>query len=441
MENKSFKKLLEDYKHELFGNILPFWLKNGIDEKYGGYFTCFSNDGSRLLHEHKFTWSQGRFVWMLARLYRTFEGTIDESGRQHYLELAASGAGFLIEHALLPGGNCAFILDRQGGPILLDNEGKARSAEGGESYDLSIYADFFVIYGLGEYAHASGEKKALDFALDLYRSVKKRLASGNYRTDPYPVPRGYKVHGLPMILLETSQELAEAARSLGFEKKAEALCETAADSVSEIMTNFRRPGDRILLEMIGTDNQPRDNLLGRYINPGHVLEDMWFIMHWALRAQDRRLFAEAAETIRWKLELAWDREYGGLPQFLDRSGEPPRGELPEELQNHEMVKKLRSNWSNKLWWVHSEAIYALLLALDELGESWIADWFWRVHEYTFSTFPNPDKSVGEWIQIRDRAGRPESKVVALPVKDPFHIVRALTLAIPVLERLASKFGS
>ena len=103
-----------------------------------------------------------------------------------------------------------------------------------------------------------------------------------------------------------------------------------------------------------------------------------------------------------------------------------------------MVKKLRENWSNKLWWVHSEAIYALLLALAELEEPWIEEWFWKVHEYTFRTFPNPDKSVGEWIQIRDRAGRPEAKVVALPVKDPFHIVRALTLAIPVIERFVGK---
>ena len=66
------------------------------------------------------------------------------------------------------------------------------------------------------------------------------------------------------------------------------------------------------------------------------------------------------------------------------------------------------------------------------------DWYWKAHDYTFETFPNPDRIVGEWIQIRDRQGSPESKVVALPVKDPFHIARAMLLAIPVLERLALK---
>ena len=57
------------------------------------------------------------------------------------------------------------------------------------------------------------------------------------------------------------------------------------------------------------------------------------------------------------------------------------------------------------------------------------DWFRKLHDYTFSTFPNPDKQVGEWLQLRDRAGRPLAGPVGgrLPVKDPYHITRALYL--------------
>jgi N-acylglucosamine 2-epimerase len=75
-----------------------------------------------------------------------------------------------------------------------------------------------------------------------------------------------------------------------------------------------------------------------------------------------------------------------------------------------------------------------LLALTLTGE----ERYWRlynqVHEYTFATFPHPDPEIGEWIQIRDREGKPESKVVALPVKDPFHIARNLILIIQLLEQ-------
>ncbi|MCE5270983.1 AGE family epimerase/isomerase, partial [bacterium] len=177
---------------------------------------------------------------------------------------------------------------------------------------------------------------------------------------------------------------------------------------------------------------------GRYICPGHTIEDMWFVMHWALRTDDKSLLARAAGTLRWALEKGWDKQYGGIPQFLDKSGRPPEGDTPDGLEGHEMVKKLRGNWSNKLWWVHSEALYALLLAREQLDEPWMDEWYARVHDYTFAVFPNPNRLVGEWIQILDREGRPEEKVVALPVKDPFHIARALLLAIPVLERLAAR---
>jgi N-acylglucosamine 2-epimerase len=437
---RSFEQAAKTYRDELFGSILPFWMRNGIDSEYGGYYTCFSNDGSRKLADHKFTWSQGRFVWMLSRLYRTMKDRVTPEESALWLQAARRGAEFLIGNCRLESGNCAFILDRRGAPILLDPEDRPRKAAPGEDYDLSIYADFFVIYGLGEYAAASGDHDSFTFALDLYDHAIARLKSGVFRSEPYPVPPGYKKHGEQMITLETAQELADAAESFGQSRIAKRLRKQCAECAAEIMGNFRRPEERVVLEMIGMDNQPVDTMIGRYVNPGHTIEDMWFVMHWADRTGDKELFEQASETVRWALDLGWDMKYGGIPQFLDKSGEKPRGDIPPELETHEMVFKLRNNWSNKLWWPHSEAIYALLLAYERLNQPWQEEWFWRVHDYTLETFPNPDREVGEWIQIRDRKGVPESKVVALPVKDPFHIVRALTLALPVAERLAELKG-
>jgi N-acylglucosamine 2-epimerase len=52
------------------------------------------------------------------------------------------------------------------------------------------------------------------------------------------------------------------------------------------------------------------------------------------------------------------------------------------------------------------------------------------------TFPHPDPAVGEWIQIRDRAGRPLEQVVALPVKDPYHIARNLLQLLALFDETA-----
>ena len=56
----------------------------------------------------------------------------------------------------------------------------------------------------------------------------------------------------------------------------------------------------------------------------------------------------------------------------------------------------------------------------------------KVSEYVFRVFPNPDKEVGEWIQILGRENKPLDKVVALPVKDPYHIMRNFMLIIELL---------
>jgi len=47
----------------------------------------------------------------------------------------------------------------------------------------------------------------------------------------------------------------------------------------------------------------------------------------------------------------------------------------------------------------------------------------------------PDKEHGEWTQRLDRRGTRLTEVIALPVKDPFHLPRALIVAIQTLQRL------
>jgi N-acylglucosamine 2-epimerase len=66
-----------------------------------------------------------------------------------------------------------------------------------------------------------------------------------------------------------------------------------------------------------------------------------------------------------------------------------------------------------------------------------AEHFERVWRYTFQTFPNCDPRVGEWIQIRDRRRAPLERVVALPVKDPYHIARNLIQIIELFSATKS----
>ncbi|MEX2044279.1 MAG: AGE family epimerase/isomerase [Opitutus sp.] len=125
-----------------------------------------------------------------------------------------------------------------------------------------------------------------------------------------------------------------------------------------------------------------------------------------------------------------DEKHGGLLLHADCDGGPPRG--TSGASSYEAA--VRANWASKLWWVHPEALYATLLACRMSGGDSLHAWFDRVREYAFRIFPHPDPAVGEWIQIRDREGKPIERVVALPVKDPYHIARNLIQIIELLVR-------
>jgi N-acylglucosamine 2-epimerase len=58
-----------------------------------------------------------------------------------------------------------------------------------------------------------------------------------------------------------------------------------------------------------------------------------------------------------------------------------------------------------------------------------------VHNYAFSHYPVLE--CGEWTQKLDRQGNKLTDTVALPVKDPFHLPRALIYCLEVLQRLAN----
>ncbi len=71
-----------------------------------------------------------------------------------------------------------------------------------------------------------------------------------------------------------------------------------------------------------------------------------------------------------------------------------------------------------------------MLARELTGESWCEKWFDQVYEWSFGHFAMP--GIGEWRQRLDRQGNPFTQVVALPVKDPFHLPRALILSLQLL---------
>ena len=60
------------YQHDFTENIMPFWMKYGLDRKHGGVYTCIDREG-RLIDTTKSVWFQGRFGFIAAYAYNNME--------------------------------------------------------------------------------------------------------------------------------------------------------------------------------------------------------------------------------------------------------------------------------------------------------------------------------------------------------------------------------
>ncbi|MCC2683979.1 MAG: N-acylglucosamine 2-epimerase (GlcNAc 2-epimerase) [Paenibacillaceae bacterium] len=413
-----YEQWLEFYREHAERQLLPFW-RNAEDKEYGGVYTCFNNSGDRLLSRDKFTWSQGRFLWLWTRIASHCSRGLLRGEASSYIGQARKTFEFLERHAFLPDGSCSFLLSREG-----DN----KEAIPGEGYDLSFYADCFVVIGYAEYARLTKNAQALDKAYTLYRHIERRLRSGTVRSEPYPVPPGYDAHGYSMIMLNTSQELANAMEELG-DRRSPELRSDSRVWMEDIIFRFADGRDWIPELLPRSKEVNANTLLARHINPGHTIECMWFVIVEAQKNQRSDIVDRAAGIAANTLELGWDEQYGGLFRYVDREGGEPRGERAGDR----FEQLVADTWNMKLWWPHSEALYTTLLCGESTRDARFYTMFRRLHDYVFRVFPNPDRSIGEWIQIRDHQGDPVDAVVALPVKDPYHILRNVLLIIELLD--------
>lgn len=369
---------LQKYRRTLIDDVVPFWLKYGIDRKYGGISNVCDDDGKVLSYD-KYIWSQGRALWTFSALYNRVEK------RDEWLSFAKHIFDYLVNHGRDERGYWMYRLDKDGN--VLDR-------------DISIYADGFVLNGMGEYYQATGDESALNIALETYKSTLERINNpGSYSITPYTIPPGMKTLGVPMIFSFFFYNLGEITRRND-------ICRNGLKLASEILNDFHVPGKNAIMEFVGLDGKYIDAPEGRICIPGHGVEALWFLITIFARSGNNASMPQCCDLIKRHLELGWDAEFAGIRLAIDIDGqEPPAWKQPD----------------CKPWWVHLEALVATMYAYLYAEEQWCVDWHEKIYNYAFKHFPRKN---GEWTQWLDRYGN-ITKSAALPVKDPFHLPRAL----------------
>lgn len=384
-----FNLLAQQYMDELAHHVIPFWISHSKDSKYGGYFSCLSTDGS-VYDTDKFIWLQARQVWTFSMLYQKFEQN------QEWLDFALHGADFLIKHGRAANGHWYFSLNRQGQPLV---------------QPYNIFSDCFACMALGQLFQATGDEKYGDIARNTFYNILERKgnAKGIYEKS-IPSTRPLKNFALPMILSNLVLEI-ESLLPPGLVE------ETIQQCIREVVDVFYNEEFQLLMENVTPDGQFNDSFDGRLVNPGHAIEATWFLIDLSERMKDQELAKTAVKIMLRMIEFGWDKVYGGIYYFMDVKGHPP-----QQLE-----------WDQKLWWVHLESLVALLKGFQATGETACLEWFEKIHQYTWSRFP--DHQHGEWFGYLNRRGEVSLDLKGGKWKGCFHVPRALLLCNRILEKL------
>ncbi|OHB76186.1 MAG: hypothetical protein A2W31_05765 [Planctomycetes bacterium RBG_16_64_10] len=373
-------RLCETYRTTLFDDNVPWWLEHSLDHEYGGYFSLLERDG-RPWATDKYMWMNGRQVWMFSHLCNNYQA------KPEWLDAAQLGVQFMLKYAWADDGKMHFRLTRAG---------ESRSDV------LSLYTEVFAAIALAEYSKAANDDTAWQQARAAYDRLLPRL--GLPSDTPllgYPIHTKFHLHAHDMCRITVAWVFNEIRPAPRFE-------DDLTLSVDSILKCHWKPDLAALLENVAPDGSPMLDLPeGRMFHPGHAIESAWMLMEIARRREDEALLQTAIAITLASLDHGWDRQYGGL-RYITNIDWTPTHSLESDL---------------KLWWPHSETLYALLLAWDLTGRDDLAQWYEQVHEYTFTHFPDPE--YGEWFGYLNRDGSRVWTAKANGWKGFFHLPRVL----------------
>ncbi|MEX2592807.1 MAG: AGE family epimerase/isomerase [Anditalea sp.] len=376
------------YRSNLLEDVVPFWLNNSKDQM-GGYYTCLDRAGD-VFDTDKFTWLQCRQIWTFSMLYNQVEK------KQEWLDFATHGANFMAKNGRDEVGHWYFSLTREGKPLI---------------QPYNIFSDCFAAMAYGQLFMATGDSRHAHIAKETFFNILNRQANpdGKY-SKTYPGTRPLKSFALPMILSNLVLEIEHLLEP-------ELVEQTIEDAINKVMNKFYRPEFGVILENIDLEDGFSDSFEGRLVNPGHGLEAMWFMMDLAVRKEDQALIQKAVDIALGLLDYGWDEQYGGIFYFMDIKGHPP-----QQLE-----------WDQKLWWVHLEAMVAMLKGYLYTRNEKCWEWFERLHTYSFDHFA--DKEHGEWYGYLNRQGEVILNLKGGKWKGCFHVPRAFYQAWKTLEQL------
>ncbi|MGN1281700.1 MAG: AGE family epimerase/isomerase [Succinivibrio sp.] len=383
------KKELKDCCLAEARNILDFWL-NYIDRDFGGFYS-FSDFTGNIVKEHgKGVLLHARILWAYAYGYRILKNDMYRMAAEHCYKFIR---------------DCA--VDRQSGGVywFLDYKGMPTDTQ------KHVYNQSFVIYGLSEYYLATGDKEALDLALELFSLIEQHAYDsvyGGYREaydknwnpienklvcDTAEGVLSEKSMNTHLHILEAFTKLYEASHDETVQKQMAKLAKLMIDKVVNEQNHF------------GLFYTREWDCCSHDVSFGHDIEGSWLLDEAADQISDKELSNRIREVTTKMAEIT--ARYGS-----DRDGA-----TFNEFRDGHLLD------TDRIWWVQAESMIGYFNAYQKTGNKEFLELSLCCFEIIRSQLK--DGINGEWFWKVDRYGNPYKDCPKVePWKCPYHNGRA-----------------
>lgn len=373
--------MVTEIRKELTEHIIPFW-DSLEDKEYGGFYGFMDNDLKLDKGAVKGVILHSRILWFYSNCYLTLK---DEK----CLEKAKGCYEFMAK-------NC---VDHENGGVFW-----AVNADGSVADDMKhTYCQAFFIYALASYYDASGDKSALDLAMDIFRTVEEKCTDevayleAMSRTWELVENDALSENGLMADkTMNTTLHLLEAYTELYRVHKDEKVLERLKFQTRIFLDKiFYKEDDRLLVFF-----DKNLDVIGDIHSYGHDIEATWLLDRACDVMGDKALSAEVAAMN--------EKIVANIKKLAYRDGS-----LLNERDKTEI-----NTW--RIWWVQAEAVVGFTNAAMRYNKPEYKEIAENIWNYIKNNLVDK-REGGEWFSQLDENGKPaDFKPVVDPWKCPYH---------------------
>lgn len=396
MDNR-MTTLRNEVRQELTDDILPFWMEKMTDSGRGGFYGRI--DGGDTLHADapKGAILNARILWTFSAAYRILR-------RPEYLDTATRAKRYIIDRFYDNDfGGVYWSLDANGNPLDTKKQ---------------IYAQGFAIYGLSEYARATGDDEALDYAIRLFCLIEEHSFDRGRNGYVEAFMRDWSVIGdmrlsdkdenasktmnTHLHILEPYANLYRVWKDARLERQLRNMIGLFTDKIMNRETSH--------LDLFFDDDW---HTRGDIVSYGHDIEASWLIHEAALVLGDKALLKEIEPVI---VNIARAADEGLNPdgsliyeQTSGRVDKQTSGQADERTSRHgtdgeptggqgeapcQLVTCTSSTDKELHWWVQAENVVGHVNLYQHFGDEAALDTAVKCWQFIKNCLV--DREHGEW---------------------------------------------